>query len=89
MGTRTRSFEANLKEIIRRNVNNHEIKGTEKLKWILAGIKLLQLEKITGSPDHGAGFATLDRDDDDDDMPEEGAPNGDDGATGNGGGPRA
>jgi len=74
---RTRTFEDNLKEHIRRAVNNPEIKGTEKLKWILAGIKMVHLEKIGGTAEHGSGFSTIDQDDDDV-MVERGASNGHD-----------
>jgi len=59
-GKRTRGFQENLKEHIRRSINNPETKGTEKLKWVLAGIKMLALEKMTGTADHGSGFLNID-----------------------------
>jgi hypothetical protein len=65
-GKRTRTFQDNIKEHIRRSINNPEIRGTEKLKWCLAGIKLLQMEKFGGTTEHGTGFATIDKDEPDD-----------------------
>jgi hypothetical protein len=71
VGKRTRTFEDNLQEIIRRSINNTEIKGTEKLKWVLAGIKIVHLQKISGTAEHGTGFDTIDQDDDPDDLTNE------------------
>jgi hypothetical protein len=91
VGKRTKTFEENIKEHIRRGINNPETRGTERLKYILAGIKLLHLEKITGSQEHGTGFDTIDRDDDDetaDELTEEGARDEHD-TNGSGGGPAA
>lgn len=93
MGRRARSFEANLKEMIRRGINSSE-QGTVRLKWCLAGIKLLQLEKMTGSAEHGTGFASLDDEAEPDETEleltesaeEEGAPDGGSTGHGNGGG---
>lgn len=55
-----KTLEQSIKEEIGRAVRNKEIKGTEKLKWVLAGIKFSAMEKMMGSTEHGSGFDTID-----------------------------
>ena len=90
---RRATLEGSLKEMIRRAINNSEIKGTEKLKWVLAGIKMVHLEKLSGDPQQGTGFADIDRDDEPEDDPGTDERGASDEHDGNGvagdGGPRA
>lgn len=79
-GKRSRTFEDNIKEIIRRSINNPETKGMERYKWVLAAIKMLQLEKMTGTAEHGSGFADIDKDEPEDELDDRGAPDEHDGS---------
>lgn len=85
-----RNLEQTMQEIVRRALNDREIRGTERLKWVLAGIKLTHLQKTMGTEEHGSGFNAMD-DDEPDELTtelttEEGATDGPDGDGRNGSG---
>lgn len=80
------SLQARIEETIQRALNDRNVKGVEKYKWTLAGIKFEQMKKQVGTDAHGTGFDTID-DPDLDDTEDMGA-DGNDGDAGAGEGDR-
>lgn len=63
-GKRTRSYEANIDDHIRRLVNNPAVKGSERIKVLTLAVKWYAVKKGFGTSEHGTGFDTIDRDED-------------------------
>ena len=61
-GKRTRSYEANIDDHIRRLVNNPQVKGSERIKVLTLAVKWYAVKKGFGTSEHGSGFDSIDQD---------------------------